>query len=1110
MATSLPPAPPASTNLPPTLTMNSSHSSEGSSITSFVVVDESSLDEQSQISIKSEDAKEDIIAKSENSTEGGSAADQHELVERVQNLAKENEELKGLLLHNNNLLEGYFKDLASMQKNQKHTNESLRKGYDQAKEVVKKLREKNSCLKNELKNEQNKNLQLEEQMAKLKDTKLNKSFAESDNEVSKLSHNDQDDKPNQVQSLEEEIKRLESENVTLQTSNSKLQEHIECLRVMRESDTSIEADEFGTLVSEDSLPTSPSDQVSVEVIQEKYSKLETEKEILVVDLEKIKIESEQKQQQYQKMEDDYNNLVKKLADMEQTQASEEAGRDLEQITELSQQLEIQTGVLTRLKEELESEKLENERYKQKIEELQQTKESSNTEQAVKAAEQTAQPSHEGNEGAELKEQLINMTHERDTYKKKLEEFQTHLEEAKACAEEAFGVVEDTEIREKYAKLSHQLNMYQNQEKEIQAREKAILEKEEMYRQENALFKSYQEKDKAELEEAVNKMAASQEECEKKSSELRAQQRDNEELKKQLEKLAQERDLFKMKAEESQVKTVEEGKQTCADGDLGAEGGDDLKEKFKRVKSQLWNYQKRESDILNKENAVLEKEEAYKKLLKHKEQLQKQLADAVVKTEALEQEKQKQEEDAQLLNRQLSETHENEMLLLKEELQTKNTEVVTAKTCEDQLSAKIAQLVQEKQNLATECEMQKTELARREQETESLKKELSETHEQEVLVLKEEINSKNEAISLAQTSEEHLKAQVTQLIQENEALKMDLEQQENMYQDHLHKITQDSENQRQRRDEIIKNLQTKLSNSEGELQKTRAKHAADENEFLKLQHEHRRIVAEYRELQDNYHITLDNNKEQVRAAQTQIDNLTGQLREEDDHVQKLKEDIRIREEELGELRERNFHLHKLQEQFPILEHQLSVYSADFQVEREAREKQHEEILRLRDHIEQLQRENQRFQDEMERLGHAQMEEMQRRHGSFVPGPQDPQQPRGWFDGFTGILFPRGGVDMPENQRNPEVHMQPGEQTPGRGQVGGQSPVHSPGGGQEEDWTCPTCRRNFPNFDNLQIHAVECGGPQAPATEVANQCPKCMKTFPDFDTLAIHVEECLDQE
>ena len=93
----------------------------------------------------------------------------------------------------------------------------------------------------------------------------------------------------------------------------------------------------------------------------------------MVDLEKIKIESEQKQQQYQKMVEDYNNLVKKLADVEQTQASEEAGKDLEQITGLSQQLEIQTEVLTRLKEELESEKLENERYKQKVKELEQTK-----------------------------------------------------------------------------------------------------------------------------------------------------------------------------------------------------------------------------------------------------------------------------------------------------------------------------------------------------------------------------------------------------------------------------------------------------------------------------------------------------------------------------------------------------------------------------------------------------------------------------------------------------------------------------------------------------------------------------------------------------------------
>ena len=119
-----------------------------------------------------------------------------------------------------------------------------------------------------------------------------------------------------------------------------------------------------------------------------------------------------------------------------------------------------------------------------------------------------------------------------------------------------------------------------------------------------------------------------------------------------------------------------------------------------------------NQVQNDDLLIIDKHFLFLQLLKDKEELQQQLADAIVKTEALEQEKQKQEEDAQLLNRQLSETHENEVLLLKEELQTKSTEVVTAKTSEEQLNAQIALLVQEKQNLATECEMQKTEMTKR--------------------------------------------------------------------------------------------------------------------------------------------------------------------------------------------------------------------------------------------------------------------------------------------------------------------------------------------------------------------------------------------------------------
>ena len=58
----------------------------------------------------------------------------------------------------------------------------------------------------------------------------------------------------------------------------------------------------------------------METIQDKYSKLKTEKELLQVDLQELKIESEQTKQDYHQMEEDHNKLLKKLADVEQKQA----------------------------------------------------------------------------------------------------------------------------------------------------------------------------------------------------------------------------------------------------------------------------------------------------------------------------------------------------------------------------------------------------------------------------------------------------------------------------------------------------------------------------------------------------------------------------------------------------------------------------------------------------------------------------------------------------------------------------------------------------------------------------------------------------------------------
>ena len=87
---------------------------------------------------------------------------------------------------------------------------------------MKKLREKNEGLKAELKSEQEKNLQLEEQLEKLKEEMfINQSSAQGD---------DKSVNPHQLLSLTSEIKRLESEKEKLEVNNGKLQEHISCLK----------------------------------------------------------------------------------------------------------------------------------------------------------------------------------------------------------------------------------------------------------------------------------------------------------------------------------------------------------------------------------------------------------------------------------------------------------------------------------------------------------------------------------------------------------------------------------------------------------------------------------------------------------------------------------------------------------------------------------------------------------------------------------------------------------------------------------------------------------------------------------------------------------------
>ena len=92
-----------SSSLPPSSSLNTSHSSEG-----FVVVDKSSsLDENLRVSQTNGEDRVEMKLQNERVLKDGSAS-HNGLLKRIQCLTKENDELKGVLVKNNNVLEVRF------------------------------------------------------------------------------------------------------------------------------------------------------------------------------------------------------------------------------------------------------------------------------------------------------------------------------------------------------------------------------------------------------------------------------------------------------------------------------------------------------------------------------------------------------------------------------------------------------------------------------------------------------------------------------------------------------------------------------------------------------------------------------------------------------------------------------------------------------------------------------------------------------------------------------------------------------------------------------------------------------------------------------------------
>ncbi|XP_051693411.1 NF-kappa-B essential modulator isoform X2 [Oryctolagus cuniculus] len=164
----------------------------------------------------------------------------------------------------------------------------------------------------------------------------------------------------------------------------------------------------------------------------------------------------------------------------------------------------------------------------------------------------------------------------------------------------------------------------------------------------------------------------------------------------------------------------------------------------------------------------------------------------------------------------------------------------------------------------------------------------------------------------------------------------------------------------------------------------------------------------------------------RKRGMQLEDLKQQLRQ-------AEEALVAKQEVIDKLKEEAEQHKMVMETVPVLKAQADIYKADFQAERQAREKLAEKKELLQEQLEQLQREYSKLKASCQES--ARIEDLRKRH---VEVSQPPLPPAPAHHSFYLTL---------SNQRR--------------------SPPEEP-----PDFCCPKCQYQAPDMDTLQIHVMEC--------------------------------------
>ncbi|XP_056665724.1 NF-kappa-B essential modulator isoform X2 [Monodelphis domestica] len=225
---------------------------------------------------------------------------------------------------------------------------------------------------------------------------------------------------------------------------------------------------------------------------------------------------------------------------------------------------------------------------------------------------------------------------------------------------------------------------------------------------------------------------------------------------------------------------------------------------------------------------------------------------------------------------------------------------------------------------------------------------------------------------------------------------------------------------------VDQLRMQTQNVEAALRMERQAASEEKRKLAQLQVAYHQLFQEY----DNHIKKSQASSERSRGMDLQLEDLNQQL-------QQAEEALVAKQELIDKLKEEAEQHKTVMETIPVLKAQADIYKADFQAERQAREKLAERKELLQDQLEQLQREYSKLRADSKES--TRIEDMRKRH---VENPQ------------AALPQPVHLV----NHHLPFHPLPPGQ----RRSLPDQQP----------DFCCPKCLYQAPDIDTLQIHVMEC--------------------------------------